>query len=153
MRPAGWLRQFLVNQRHGLTGHLEVAGYPFGIAGWALPEADNRSKVIWEPYEQDGYWLDGMVRCGLLLGDAWLIGKARYRIDRVIDEAAAESGYLGPILLREVAPAPDPFCCSIPPSSPSPAPNSRRLRPDGYREDVQQQSTPASRKVPRGEEV
>jgi len=29
IHPEGWLRQYLVNQRNGLTGHLEEAGYPF----------------------------------------------------------------------------------------------------------------------------
>jgi DUF1680 family protein len=103
VEPAGWLRHYLQQQLEGLTGHMEVAGYPFGVAGWAQPESHNRSKVIWEPYEQDGYWLDGMIRVGLLLGDERLLAKARSRIDRVIADADPESGYLGPMALRDPA--------------------------------------------------
>ncbi|GAG36505.1 unnamed protein product, partial [marine sediment metagenome] len=35
--PAGWLRRYLRKQAHGLTGHLQVAGFPFNTTGWAGP--------------------------------------------------------------------------------------------------------------------
>lgn len=103
IRPAGWLREFLHTQQLGLTGHLEVAGRPFGTIGWGRPDANNDANVVWEPYEQDGYWLDGMIRCGLLLEDPWLTDKARARIDRVVADAEDADGYLGPAALRDLA--------------------------------------------------
>jgi uncharacterized protein len=98
IHPEGWLRQYLVNQRDGLTGHLENAGYPFNTVGWVgerIPE--NHSIEDWWPYEQNAYWVDGMFRCGLLLNDDFLTGKARRSIDYVLNHPAA-NGYLGPKL-------------------------------------------------------
>ncbi|HZZ58838.1 MAG TPA: beta-L-arabinofuranosidase domain-containing protein [Opitutaceae bacterium] len=98
IRPEGWLREYLVHQRDGLTGHLENAGYPFNTVGWRADRIpDNTSLVDWWPYEQNGYWIDGMIRCGLLLDDPFLIGKARSSIDYVLSHPAP-NGYLGPKL-------------------------------------------------------
>lgn len=100
--PKGWLQTLLENQRDGLTGHLEVAGKPFGVLGWKY-DTDERSKIVWEPYEQDGYWVDGMVRTALLLNDDTFLAKARESIDFVL-ENADEDGYLGHPHLKELAP-------------------------------------------------
>lgn len=98
IRPEGWLRQYLVNQRNGLTGHLENAGYPFNTVGWAADRIpDNHSIQDWWPYEQNGYWVDGMIRCGLLLDDDFLIAKAHRSIDYVLAHPAP-NGFLGPKL-------------------------------------------------------
>ena len=64
IRPDGWLRQYLLNMRNGLTGHLEAAGYPFNTKGWlCIGELGVRGDD-WGPYEQVGYWVDGMLRTG-----------------------------------------------------------------------------------------
>lgn len=98
IRPEGWLRQYLVNQRDGLTGHLENAGYPFDTVGWTADKIPgNHSIEDWWPYEQNAYWVDGMLRCGLLLKDDFLTGKARRSIDYVLNHPAG-NGYLGPKL-------------------------------------------------------
>ena len=83
--PHGWLRQYLINQRNGLTGHLEKAGYPFNTVGWAADSIPgNKSIEKWWPYEQNAYWVDGMIRCGLLLNDTSLLNKARKSIYYVL---------------------------------------------------------------------
>ncbi len=101
IRPDGWLRSFLERQRDGLTGHLEVAGYPFNTRGWkedAIPLGE-RGGSGWWPYEQYAYWVDGQLRCGLLLDDATLKRKAREQIDHVLTHPDAD-GYLGPDTLK-----------------------------------------------------
>ncbi len=94
--PRGWLKQYLVNQRDGLTGHLEEAGYPFSTAGWGKEVKDSSS---WWPYEQTGYWIDGMLTAGYLLKDSFLLKKAKQRIYPVLSEARQDH-YIGPDYLR-----------------------------------------------------
>jgi hypothetical protein len=98
--PKGWLKQYLINQRNGLTGHLENAGYPFNTVGWAADTIpDNKSFEKWWPYEQNAYWVDGMIRCGLLLNDSFLLNKARKSIYYVLNHPDS-TGFLGPKFLK-----------------------------------------------------
>jgi hypothetical protein len=104
IRPEGWLRKYLEKQRDGLTGHLEVAaGEPFK-SGWGRSRADiefdDGDSCDWWPYEQTGYWIDGMIRCGYLLKDDFLINKALERMNAILDNPD-EDGYLGPEFLKE----------------------------------------------------
>lgn len=101
IKPTGWLRSFLDHQRTGLTGHLEVAGYPFNTEGWLadhLPLSD-RGGSGWWPYEQIAYWVDGMMRCGLLMDNDFLKKKARRSIDHVMLHPDPD-GYLGPDAMK-----------------------------------------------------
>ena len=101
--PRGWLRAFLQRQRDGLTGHLEVAGYPFDTEGWrrdALPRGKG-TLASWWPFEQYAYWVDGMARCGLLLNDPTLLRRARRQIDHVLAHPDRD-GYLGPASLKQL---------------------------------------------------
>jgi len=100
IKPKGWLHKFLENQKNGLTGHLENAGYPFNTCGWqgdSIP--GNIGIEKWWPYEQNAYWVDGMIRCGYLLNDSFLIKKALSSIQYVLDHQDS-SGFLGPIFLK-----------------------------------------------------
>jgi hypothetical protein len=97
--PEGWLRRYLELQRHGLTGHMEAAGYPFDTDGWADPAIVARSGTAWWPYEQTAYWVDGAIRCAHLLRDPELIAKAGRQI-RYVLENADRDGYLGPPFLK-----------------------------------------------------
>jgi hypothetical protein len=99
IRPEGWLRHYLQVQRDGLTGHLEVAGYPFNGDGWASTGVAGIQGDVWWPYEQTGYWIDGMMRCGHLLGDRFLIDKARRHVEFVLAHPDPD-GYLGPKFMR-----------------------------------------------------
>jgi len=97
----GWLRRYLEKQRHGLTGYLENAGYPFNTPGWSgeAPGLKEHEQHWW-PYEQIGYWVDGMVRCGHLLGDEYLLDRARKHFDHVLENADPD-GYLGPKFMKQ----------------------------------------------------
>ena len=100
IEPSGWLRNYLINQRNGLTGHLDEIGYPFSNDFWGNPKPryqnkDELYKDDWAPYEQTGYWIDGMLRCGYLLKDKFLINKSKKYVENVLKNTDAD-GYLGP---------------------------------------------------------
>ncbi len=97
IKPKGWLKQYLINQKNGLTGHLEEAGYPFDSAGWAQKVVDSSS---WWPYEQTGYWIDGMLTTGYLLDDDFLINKAKSKIYPVLEKTGTDH-FIGPSYLKK----------------------------------------------------
>ncbi len=101
IQPGGWIREFLQRQRDGLTGNLEAAGYPFNTEGWCHDRLalGDRGGSGWWPYEQVAYWVDGMIRCGILLDDAPLKAKARRQIDHVLAHPDPD-GYLGPDAMK-----------------------------------------------------
>ncbi len=96
IHPQGWINEFLVRQSTGLTGHIEVAGYPFNTGLWAC-EKMKGSQEAWWPYEQTAYYLDGVNRLGLLLNDDTLKAKADRNTDYVKAHLAA-SGRYGTVL-------------------------------------------------------
>jgi uncharacterized protein len=99
--PGGWLRSWFETQARGLTGHLEVAGYPFNARVWDRPgKFPAQSGAKWWPYEQTAYWIDGAVRCGCLLRNRRLIRKARAPLDFVLAHQHRD-GYLGPRFLKK----------------------------------------------------
>ncbi len=100
IEPEGWLRRFLEKQRDGLTGHLDEAGYPFNTKGWTSPKVRRQHGQDWWPYEQTGYWIDGMIRAGHLLRDDFLVSKARKHFDYVLAHQARD-GHLGPPFMRK----------------------------------------------------
>jgi uncharacterized protein len=95
VKPEGWLRRYLEKQRHGLTGHLEVAGFPYDTRLWACGVIKKQDGEPWWPYEQTAYFVDGLTRCGYLLGDPGLIAKAQSQFEYVLTHADP-GGYLGP---------------------------------------------------------
>jgi len=100
IQPKGWLKKTLETQRDGLTGHLENAKYPFDAIWWGADStAGNKSTEKWWPYEQNGYWIDGMVRTGYLLHDKFLIDKSTSKIDYVLNHPDRQ-GYLGPRFMK-----------------------------------------------------
>jgi hypothetical protein len=89
--PEGWQRAHLEKQRAGLTGHLDEICEPFNEEVWTADMRDKKAPfykrlqgkdevLCWEPYEQCGYYIDGVVRCGLLLDNRFLLEKAREQI-------------------------------------------------------------------------
>ena len=102
----GWLQAFLYRQMSGLTGHIEECGYPFDRPWWGTEnnndagENDEGVKSGWWTYEQTAYWLDGYLRCAVLLRDEEAIRRGRKIIESVFAKAD-EDGYLGPRFLKE----------------------------------------------------
>lgn len=106
IHPEGWQKTFLLKQRDGLTGHLDTICEPFNKGGWIGSKAElgppfykrknaNGEEVLcWEPFEQDGYYYDGVIRCGLLLQDDFLLDKAKKQIFGTIAQASPE-GVMG----------------------------------------------------------
>jgi hypothetical protein len=84
IEPAGWIKEFLQRQKRGLTGNIEVAGYPFNTCLWACEKMEGSTKAWW-PYEQTAYYLDGVHRLGLLLHDEELIGIVRENTHYVLN--------------------------------------------------------------------
>jgi len=115
IKPRGWLRQFLETQSSGLTGHAEASGHPFNTGMWTgrieLDAATENEKsnsfrrdgssqeaergVFWWPYEQSGYYIDGAMKCGYLLGDSMLLKSAKHQVYHLLGNQG-EDGRLGP---------------------------------------------------------
>lgn len=92
--PEGWLRMMMNNQEENFTGKLDRIGFPFTQGGWGskpfLREKNGTLSGFWVPYEQTGYYYDGMLRCGLLLNSSELIDKSRKAIYQSIEHASEE---------------------------------------------------------------
>lgn len=99
IRPQGWLKEFLLRQRSGLTGHPEVLSYPFNSCLWAgvIERVGEQHGDNWWRYEQTAYYSDGMLRLGYLLHDTALVNKARAGINYTLAHVAS-NGRLGPNL-------------------------------------------------------
>ncbi|MBC7321370.1 hypothetical protein H5T89_12095, partial [bacterium] len=69
IRPEGWLRNQLVIQANGLTGHLEeIWEYVGPNSGWLGGSGEN--------WERGPYYCDGLIPLAYLLNDERLIEKA-----------------------------------------------------------------------------
>ena len=87
VEPQGWLRDWAVTMKNGITGHLDER-HPVFRDGW------KGTPIQWSgagpdgtgwPIEQCAYWLDGAIRLGYILHDEPLIRKVRARLDPVVD--------------------------------------------------------------------
>ena len=73
--PGGWLHQFLrISKKRAYSGHIEDAGYPFNTGMWTAQVNDKQEDRFWWPYEQSGYFVDGLqlkqaICCAILLSD------------------------------------------------------------------------------------
>ncbi len=103
IKPTGALRRFLETQMDGLTGNIAAAGYPYDTATWGNPDYVPDEPVTWWPFEQTGYYIDGLTRCAVLLEDKKALEKAEKIIYSAIDNAD-EDGYIGPAFMKENKP-------------------------------------------------
>ena len=100
--PEGWQKNFLIKQRDGLTGHLDTLCEPFNQGGWLGDKSGLKAPfykrtnskgvdvLCWEPFEQTGYYYDGVLRAGLLLQDDFLVKKANEQIYGTIAQASPQ---------------------------------------------------------------
>lgn len=75
----------------GLTGNIEVAGYPFNTKMWAAEDIE-RSRKAWWPYEQSAYYIDGAHRLALLINDKELKEKVKIQTQYVLDHINPKTG-------------------------------------------------------------
>lgn len=94
IKPAGWLALYLNKQANQLGGHLPEVSSPFTGEHWSGEETPPETNGWW-PWEQKAYWIDGALRCALVLGDKTLIAKASKPVEFTLTHAGPD-GYLGP---------------------------------------------------------
>ena len=88
IRPAGWLRNQLLIQARGLSGHLDETWPDVGPnSGWLGGTG--------ESWERGPYYLDGLVPLAYLLDDARLKAKAQRYLDWTLDNTST-NGMFGP---------------------------------------------------------
>jgi DUF1680 family protein len=88
IRPAGWLRDQLLVQAHGLAGHLDETWPDVGPnSGWLGGTG--------ESWERGPYYLDGLVPLAYLLEDTRLKAKAQKFLDWTLENTASD-GMIGP---------------------------------------------------------
>ena len=101
IKPNGWLKSFIETQMSGLTGNISQAGFPFDCIEWGKEDyAKESENPMWWVYEQTAYWLDGFIRCAILLNDDKAIKKASNIIYSAINKADKD-GYIGPLFMKE----------------------------------------------------
>jgi Beta-L-arabinofuranosidase, GH127 len=89
IQPEGWLREMLVRQAKGATGHLDSL-YPevMGVRnGWRGGDGDQ--------WERGPYWLDGLLPLAYILHDPALIAKTKPFIEWTLGSQQPD-GYFGP---------------------------------------------------------
>ncbi len=91
IHPQGWIKEFLLRQKSGLTGNIKVAGYPYNTKMWATEKIKGSQKAWW-PYEQTAYYIDGVNRLGYLLDDDSLLNIAKVQTQYVLDHINTKTG-------------------------------------------------------------
>jgi hypothetical protein len=87
VEPQGWLRDWAVAAKDGITGHLDERNTVFhdGWKGTPVKYRGGTPDGTGWPIEQCAYWLDGAIRLGYILHDEPLIQKVRARLDPIVD--------------------------------------------------------------------
>lgn len=91
VRPEGWLRDQLLAQRHGLTGHLDE--FVLTDAEW---KGGKGFKLWGPPYRYMSNYLEGLVPLAYLLDDAELITKARAYIEWILKSQQPDGWFTTP---------------------------------------------------------
>lgn len=98
VQPRGWIQKWLERQATGLTGHPENLSYPYDTCLYTgnipPPPYTNRWWSPWWPYEQAGYFVDGMTRLSWLVNDPAINQRRDANLDSILN--ASTNGNLGP---------------------------------------------------------
>ncbi len=95
IKPKGWLREYLIRQKNGLTGNLGT------ISAWlqknnnAWLSKDGKGEYGWEEVP---YWLKGYANIGYILNDTQIINESKVWIEGVINSQRPD-GNFGPTTL------------------------------------------------------
>ena len=92
IKPEGWLRQYLEQQREGLTGHLGE------ISAWL--EKNNNAWLVNggdHGWEEVPYWLKGYGNLAYILGDEKMIAETKTWIEGAF-ASRQKDGYFGPMI-------------------------------------------------------
>ncbi len=87
VKPAGWLKNQLIAQSRGLTGHLDEFWPDIKNSAWKGGSG--------EAWERGPYYLDGLIPLAFLLDDQKLIKKAETFV-RWMVKSSREDGWFGP---------------------------------------------------------
>ena len=89
IKPNGWLKEMLLRQKNGATGHLDKLYEPvMGVRnGWLGGDGDQ--------WERGPYWIDGLLPLAYLLNDKELIAKTKPWIEWTLNSQQPD-GYFGP---------------------------------------------------------
>ncbi len=101
VKPEGWLKQTLQAWADGITGHLHEYRSDTFSNTWDNRRYRNKQEQVaaawaaaWWPFEQQAYWIDGMVQLAYILDDERLKGIADEFIDKIL-AGQNPDGYLG----------------------------------------------------------
>jgi len=104
--PSGWLRTYLEKQADQLGYHLPDVSVPFTGNYWGGQEHYASEHIdadeAWWAWEQNGYWIDGALRCALLLDDRRLLDRALQPVQFTLKHPGG-NGYLGPHAIESPA--------------------------------------------------
>ncbi len=92
VKPLGWLKDQLVIQANGLTGHLDEFWPSLKNSAWKGQDG--------EAWERGPYYLDGLVPLAYILEDQRLIDKAKVYIEWILN-SGQENGWFGPSQNRD----------------------------------------------------
>lgn len=88
VKPKGWLKDQLIIQSNGLTGHLDDFWPSLAKTAWKGMEGG-------EAWERGPYYLDGLVPLAYLLEDERLINKTKPWMEWILS-SQQENGWFGP---------------------------------------------------------
>ncbi len=98
VQPRGWIQKWLERQATGLTGHPENLAYPYDTCLYTgdipPPPYTNRWWSPWWPYEQAGYFVDGMTRLSWLVDAPAIRERRDANLDFILNNS--KDGSLGP---------------------------------------------------------